>query len=118
MKYKLTTVAETLGIHPRTVLRAISNEANPYWTPKFDPSVEMSDITEAFGCTSTEFRRLLNGDDQLMSPDEACIFLNMSKRTLRYRRAEGELVPTVARGSVVRYSRRHLAEREITGQSE
>lgn len=109
----LNTVAETLKIHPRTVLRAISGAENPYWTEDHNPRITVKQVMESFGCSRRQFNNLLQGDDILLTPDQACELLKISKRTLRYRRARGELTPLVARGSVVYYSRQHLLEREL-----
>ena len=110
---ELNVVAKTLGLHPRTVLRAVTGEANPYWTEGHNPSLTYVSVLQAFNCTRKQFDLLLNGEDLLMTPSEACELLKISKRTLRYRRAEGELTPMIARGSVVYYTRTHLIENEL-----
>ncbi len=109
----LNTVANTLKVHPRTVLRAISGQENPYWTKDHNPKVSLKEVSEGFGCSINQFKKLLGGEDLLLTPDEACELLKISKRTLRYRRAQGELTPVVARGSVVYYSRQHLLVKEL-----
>jgi len=109
----LNRVATTLGLHPRTILRAVLGAANPYWTKDYNPMLTHKSVLEAFGCTRKQFDSLLNGEDLLMTPAEACELLRISKRALRYRRAEGVITPVVARGSVVYYTREHLLEKEL-----
>jgi hypothetical protein len=109
----LDVVAETLGLHPRTILRAVTGEANPYWTKGYNPGLTHKSVLQAFNCTRKQIDSLLSGEDLLMTPTEACELLRMSKRTLRYRRAEGDLTPLIARGSVVYYTRQHLLEKEL-----
>jgi len=107
---KLNEFAKVLTVHPRTVLRAMTGEENPYWTPDFDPSFAMNDFYEAYSIDAKVFRRVwLSGTDILLKPVDAAIFLKLPARTFRYQKYHA----AIRIGGVVRYSRKSLINEKL-----
>lgn len=63
---KLNDAAKLLQVHPRTVLRYISDEENPYWAANYNPSLMVASVGYSFGCRLAPFQTFVIGSD---SPD-------------------------------------------------
>lgn len=101
----LNEIAGVLQIHPRTVLRHMTNDPNIYWTEDFNPSIKVSAVAESFQCDAVHITRALNDRDAIFTPKEAAKFLDLLPRTFR----NHDYTPIIRQGHVVRYSRVALA---------
>ena len=93
--------AELLRVHPRTMLRHIKREKNPYWVPNFNPRYSLQDIAEALECDPKILLHAIEGRDILLKIPEVLQDLNIGIDTLYYRKYE----PQIAIGGVRRYSK-------------
>lgn len=108
-KIPLDTVAETLKVHPRTVLRALKGEVNTYWAEGHKVDILLSELGRAYDFDTQYFERVLRGKDELFKPREAAEFLDIQIRVFKYRTYPA----LIRRGGVVRYSRRILASYHV-----
>ena len=83
---KLNTIADTLRVHPRTVLRALTRETNPYWAPGYDPTVRLAEVAVAFDCAPNRLRAIHNDQIPLYTQKEAAAYVKIPLRTFRWRR--------------------------------
>ena len=89
----LEKAAEVFGVHPRTILRAIKQDHNTYWTEDSDQDViQIADIAKAYGMKSSTNAKgektsalvpVFEGRDRLLRADEAAEILGMAARTFR-----------------------------------
>ena len=101
----LNEAAALLQLHPRTVLRYITNDFNTYWTEDYDPNVKIETVASSFQCDPIYFTRTLNDRDAILTSKEAAAFLDLIPRTFR----NHKYTPIIRQGHVVRYSRVALA---------
>lgn len=80
----LGEAAKVFGVHPRTILRAINQSHNTYWTEDSDDDViQIADIAEAYGIAPKALVAVFEGRDSLLRADEAAEVLGMAARTFR-----------------------------------
>lgn len=108
-KMKLNHAAKLLGVHPRTVLRAVEGRENVYWAEGFDPDIDPRDVCKAFKMSEARFEQVLLGRDELFKVQGASSLLGCLDRTFRARRYK----PTLRKGNIVRYSRVELVEEHL-----
>lgn len=112
-KITLIGVADIFGVHPRTIVRALSGEHNTYWYEDSNEDLyAVEDIAEAYGMTHFELSRCIEGRDSLIKPDEAAKILGVQPRTFRDRVQAGKY-KKVASGGVVRYLKSKILEAKI-----
>lgn len=112
----LEEAARAFGVHPRTILRAINQSHNTYWTEDSDSDVlQIADIAKAYGLkTSTNAKGektsalvpVFEGRDSLLRADEAAEILGMAARTFRkhlMRRGIHRRWGRVSCGGITRY---------------
>ena len=104
----LNDAAEVFQAHPRTILRALTNTPNPYWTEDHNPSVTYEDLAVAYACHKDTLRRVFEGRDSLLTPGQAAEELKIPPRTFRYRS-----YPSMRCGGIVRYSRALMLQRHF-----
>jgi len=103
----LDDAASILAVHPRTILRAITNELNPYWAPGHNPDIPLMDVLMAFAIEQDDFIAVLNGEDEVFKRKDACQFVSDKYKPIKIRTFELRKYPPFFRfRSVVRYSRR------------
>lgn len=109
----LAGAAGLFGVHPRTIVRAISGEHNTYWTEDINEQLfSISDVAAAYGLSDMELKRIIEGRDALLKPDEAAKVLNIRPRTFRDRVKAGAY-RKVASGGIVRYLKSQILEDKI-----
>jgi len=80
----LEIAAEAFHVHPRTILRAITQDHNIYWTEDINQDVmKIEDIADAYGIRTPSLVAVFEGRDSLLRADEAAEVLNMAARTFR-----------------------------------
>lgn len=107
MTIRTTLIEATriLRLHPRTILRAIKKEENPYWADGYDCPVDTKDISEAFKVKALIMDAVFMDKKPLLRPNEAAKLLKMNPRTFRTHH-----YPAIIRkgNSIVRFSADHL----------
>lgn len=109
---RLQTIADTLRVHPRTVLRALVRESNPYWAPGYDPVVRLAEVAVAFNCSPTLLRAIHHEGERLYTQREAAAYVNMPLRTFRHR---GYNPALYFNDKVYRYTERQLDKIKLDG---
>lgn len=107
--YKIKDIAHKLNIHPRTVLRIWKDEPNPYWTPKYDPEMDMDDLMEFcenFNTTMDAVENIMSDQDYWLKPDEAAAMIAVPTRTFYYR----HYTPVARKGKTVRFSKKYMSQ--------
>jgi hypothetical protein len=109
----LAGAASLFGVHPRTIVRALSGEHNTYWTEDIneDP-VPLTKLAASYGVSVREMVQLIEGRDKLLKPDEAAEVLGIRPRTFRDR-AKAGTYRKVSNGGIVRYLRSQIIEDKI-----
>jgi len=80
----LKEAAKAFGVHPRTILRAIEQDHNTYWTEDSDGDVmQIADIAKAYGVPTKALVAVFEGRDSLLRADEAAEVIGMAARTFR-----------------------------------
>lgn len=80
----LEEAAKAFGVHPRTILRAIEQDHNTYWTEDSDEDVmQIAAIANAYGIAPKALVAVFEGRDALLRADEAAKVLGMAARTFR-----------------------------------
>lgn len=105
----LNEAAKAIKVHPRTVLRAISKDKNPYWTSSYDPILSVSVIAKGFNTNQNCITDALSGRDQLITTNQAAKAYGLTPRGFRYL----GLAPDIRNGSVVRYRQSRIASGAI-----
>ena len=109
----LIGAANVFGVHPRTIVRALSGEHNTYWYEDIDEELySVHDIAEVYGLDDAELSRCIEGRDKLITPDEAAKLLSIKPRTFRERVRTG-CYKKCANGGIVRYLRSKIIEDKI-----
>lgn len=106
----LEAAANVFGVHPRTIVRAVYNKHNVYWSEDSNEDrYEIDTIAEAYGLHPRELRQIIEKRDALLKPDEAAEVLSIKPRTFRDRVKAGAY-RKIAHGSIVRYLRSEIYE--------
>ncbi len=82
----LEGAAHLFRVHPRTILRALYNKHNTYWSDdeKFNHQMlSLEDIATAYNTSADILRMMLEGRDQLLKPSEAAELIGVSPRVFR-----------------------------------
>lgn len=109
----LIGAAGVFGVHPRTIVRALSGEHNTYWYEDINEDLfSVADIAAAYGLTTAELSRCIERRDALMTPDEAAAELRIKPRTFRQRVKDG-CYKKYSNGGIVRYLRSKIIEDKI-----
>jgi hypothetical protein len=106
---KLDDIAKIMDTHPRTILRAVTGEENPYWATGHNPDQNLDEFFEVYNIDPKDFARVVNKKDVFLKPKDAASFLNISPRTFRYRNFKA----AARYNGVVRYSRKSLITEKI-----
>lgn len=102
----LAQAAEAFKVHPRTILRALSQQQNPYWTEDInDDPISIEKLAEAYGTTVHFLNRVFDERDEILTVSEAALILGVSDRALRRRRTSKKTptIRTLSHGGVVRF---------------
>lgn len=108
-KVKLNTAAERFDVHPRTILRALSDEVNVYWNTDFDPFIDLTMLANSYSMSSRVLVRVIQGRDRLLKPSEAAGELKVPPRTFRWRKYKA----AARKGGIVRYSRSQIINEHL-----
>lgn len=112
-KITLIGAADIFGVHPRTIVRALTGDYNAYWYEDSNEDVyAVEDIASVYGMTAFELARCIEGRDSLIKPDEAADILGIPPRTFRNRVRAGRY-KKIAHGNIVRYLRSKILEAKI-----
>ena len=80
----LEEAARVFGVHPRTILRAINQAHNTYWSEDSNEDViQIEAIAQAYGISIKALVAVFEGRDSLLRADEAAEILGMAARTFR-----------------------------------
>ena len=80
----LERAAKAFGVPPRTILRAINQAHNTYWSEDSNTDVmQIEDIAKAYETRPAALIAVFEGRDALMRADEAAETLGMAARTFR-----------------------------------
>lgn len=101
----LEKAAMAFGVHPRTILRAITNEHNTYWYEDSNADVlSIEDIAMAYRISPKALVAVFEGRDSLLRADEAAEVLGMAARTFRkHLDTQATKWGRVCHGGVTRY---------------
>ncbi len=101
----LTEAAKAFGVHPRTILRAIEQDHNTYWTEDSDDDVlQIADIAKAYNVSTKALVAVFEGRDSLLRADEAADVIGMAARTFRkHLDREASKWGRVSCGGITRY---------------
>lgn len=101
----LEKAAEAFGVHPRTILRAIEQDHNTYWTEDIDQNtMKIADIARAYGIAPKALVAVFEGRDSLLRADEAAEILGMASRTFRkHLDSQASKWGRVSYGGITRY---------------
>ncbi len=101
----LKEAAKAFGVHPRTILRAIEQDHNTYWTEDIDgDAMQIADIAKAYGVPTKALVAVFEGRDSLLRADEAAEVIGMAARTFRkHLDAKATKWGRVSYGGITRY---------------
>lgn len=109
----LIGAAAVFGVHPRTIVRALSGEHNTYWTEDIDEEVfSVRDIANAYNMDEADLSRCIERRDRMLTPDEAAYHLGIKPRTFRERVRQG-VYQKITNGGIVRYLHSKIVEDKI-----
>ena len=108
-KVKLNTAADRFEVHPRTILRALSDQVNVYWNTDFNPHIDVNLLASAYSMDARILVRVFQGRDSLLKPTEASRQLKVPPRTFRWRRYKA----AARKGGIVRYSRSQVINEHL-----
>lgn len=107
---RLNKAAETFKAHPRTILRALSDEVNVFWNNEFNPLVDVTMLANSYSMNEKTLVRVLLGKDDLLKPGEAATTLKVPARTFRWRKYRA----AARKGGIVRYSYAQLVNEHLS----
>ena len=87
----LEVMARAFGVHPRTILRAITGEHNTYWTEDSnteDQNIEK--VADRYHMRPSSLIAVLENRDALLTAGEAALVLGMANRTFRKHLTRGK----------------------------
>ena len=103
----LGEAARVFRVHPRTILRAINQSHNTYWTEDSDSDVmQIADIAKAYGVKPYALVAVFESRDSLLRADEAADVIGMAARTFRKhlrRKGTPKKWGRVSHGGITRY---------------
>lgn len=109
----LIGAATVFGVHPRTIVRAMTGEHNTYWTEDIDEDVfAVRDIADSYDMDEADLSRCIEKRDKMLTPDEAAKALGIKPRTFRERVRQG-VYRKIANGGIVRYLHSRIVEDKI-----
>ena len=105
MQMTVAKAAKILRVSPRTVARALLDQAQGYLQPQ-RTKVTTEELAAAFNCEPKVFEQAIDPEDPepLLTPTEAAECLDISRSTFRYHLNLGRFKPVLSRGRVVRYT--------------
>jgi len=111
----LEAASKAFRVHPRTIVRAIANEHNTYWSEDINHKMyKVLDIAKAYTVTPAILGRILDNRDVLLTPEEAAELLKVAPRTFRRHMEKGYyLNARVKHGKIVRYIKSKMIEHAI-----
>ncbi len=107
---RLIAAARLFKAHPRTLLRAMSDEVNVFWNEEFNPRIEITMLANAYSMNEKTLIRVLQGGDKLLKPSEAATTLKVPARTFRWRKYRA----AARKGGIVRYSYQQLVNEHMS----
>lgn len=119
----LKAAADAFKVHPRTIVRAVQEDHNAYWSEDSNEDrYKISDIAVAYGMSPAELVRVVENRDALLKPDEAAEVLGIKPRTFREKLSDPFARPykeygRVEYGRIVRYLKSKIIQARIA-QSE
>lgn len=111
----LEAASKAFRVHPRTIVRAIANEHNTYWSEDINHKMyKVADIANAYQVTLPILGRILENRDGLLTPEEAADLLEIRPRTFRRHMEKGYYSNAkVKHGKIVRYIKSKMIEHKI-----
>jgi DNA-directed RNA polymerase specialized sigma24 family protein len=113
----LEAAATLFNVHPRTIVRALSGQHNTYWSEDINhDNYPIDAIARAYGMEPAVLRRVIEGRETLLRPDEAAELLGIRPRTFRERVSLGKdrlQKARVSSGGIVRYLKSKVTEAYI-----
>jgi len=106
---ELDELSDIMGVHPRTILRAIEDDTNAYWAEGHNPHVKVDKVLKAFDMEYDIFHRAYKGKDRYFKPTEASKYLNLPHRTFVYRKYKA----AIRKGGIVRFSRQSIINENV-----
>lgn len=114
----LEKAALSFGVHPRTILRAITGDYNIYWTEDINQEpCSIQDLADSYSTTTQTLCAVFEGRDSLLRPDEAASVVGIRPRTFRERVRAGRY-KKIGKGGVTRYLHSKLIEDAISNSKE
>lgn len=108
----LNNAAVHFRVHPRTIVRALSDKINVFWNEDFNPLISVTALANAYSMNEKLLIRVLDNRDILLKPAEAAKEIKTPPRTFRWR---GYKV-AARKGGIVRYSRAQVINEELLRQ--
>ena len=105
----LNEAAKSFQVHPRTILRALSDETNVYWSEDFNPPVYVTAVANAYSMNEKVLVHVLDGKDMLLKPVQAAKEVETPARTFRWRKYKA----AARKGGIVRYSRKQIINEHL-----
>lgn len=105
----LNKAAACFNVHPRTILRALSDKVNVYWNDDFNPNIDITVLANSYSMNEKVLLRVLAGRDVLLKPDQAAKELKVPPRTFRWRKYHA----AARKGGIVRYSRSQIINEHL-----
>lgn len=114
MQMTVAKAAMLLRVSPRTVARAVLDDAQGYLQPQRS-KITTEELAAAFDCEPEVFEKAADPEEPepLLKPQEAAAVLKMSRSNFRYHRKQGRYRPVISRGRVVRYTEASLLQDEL-----
>lgn len=106
---RLKTAAEKFKVHPRTILRALSDEVNVFWGENFNPKIDVTLLANSYSMSEKTLLRVLYARDTLLKPSEAASELKVRPRTFRWRKYRS----AAHKGGIVRYSHSQIINEHL-----
>jgi hypothetical protein len=115
----LEAAAKVFRVHPRTVVRAMSGVHNTYWTEDINHDMHTLDrLAGAYeGITPDDIKRILEGRDELLKPNEAADLIGVQPRTFRTYVTDRKIRGRVKSGRIVRYLRSKVIDMKWTREA-
>jgi hypothetical protein len=109
MNFKLSEYSEVLKVHPRTVLRHLSGQPNPYWVPGYDATFPIEEVAEAFEVRPKTLLKVLRNRDSFLTQKEAVEFTGLKRSAFQKRPYEAE----IKLSKIVRYLYSRLVDQHM-----
>ncbi len=102
----LNAVSAALAVHPRTILRLVTGQPNPYWAEGYDPEVDLAMVAAIVGSSTESIIACIESVDSALTVEEAAQVLRIKPAEF-YRKG---FAPDWQVGRVKRYSLRRLGK--------